>query len=446
MFSCFKIKKNTKVITRIPPSPTGNLHVGTARTALFNYLYAKKYNGKVLLRLEDTDTERSTREFEKNILEGLEWLGIKWDNKKIIHQSKRKHIYKKYLEKLIKEKKAYVSKEEAGNRDEVIRFKNPNEKITFEDKIRGTITFDTSELKDFIIAKSLNEPLYHLAVVIDDFEMKISHVIRGEDHISNTQRQILLQEAIGAPRPIYAHLPLLLGKDKSKLSKRHGSTSISEYKEQGYLPEAMINYLAFLGWNPGTDQEIFDMKELIDNFSLEKVQKGGAIFNVEKLDWFNKEYIKKLPKRVVKEKILKKLDEKKTEKVIPIILDRISKINQIEEILEEELNFLFEKPEDFNIEKLLWKDEKDLNKVKEHLEFIKTKLETISDNEFNQDIIKEKIWNYASEKGRGNVLWPFRYSLSGKEKSPDPFEIAEILGKEETISRISSSISKIEQR
>ena len=242
-----------KVAVRMAPSPTGNFHVGGARTALFNFLFAKQNNGKFILRIEDTDKERSKKEFEDDIFESLEWLGLKYDE--FCRQSERGEIYRNYVEKMLNNDSVYEAE------DKVIRFRNPNKKIKFNDLVRGEIEFDTTELKDFVIAKSVDEPLYHLAVVIDDFESGITHVIRGEDHISNTPRQILIQEAIGAPRPLYAHLPLILAQDRSKLSKRkHGeSVSLDYYRNKSYSPEAIINYLALLGWNPGTEQEIFTL-------------------------------------------------------------------------------------------------------------------------------------------------------------------------------------------
>ncbi|MDO8424222.1 MAG: glutamate--tRNA ligase family protein, partial [bacterium] len=268
------------MITRFPPSPTGPLHIGNARTALFNYLFARKNGGKFIVRIEDTDTERSRKEYELNMLECLKWLGIEREGE-LWHQSERTEIYKKYLHRLIDEGRAYLSEEKEGENREVVRFKNPGEKVSFDDLVRGAVEFDTAELKDFIIARNINEPVYHLAVVVDDAEAGVTHVIRGEDHISNTPRQILIQEALGFPRPLYAHLPLILAPDKSKLSKRkHGeSVSLEYYRNKGYLPEAMVNYLALLGWNPGTEQEIFTMEELIEQFDLSKIQKGGAIFD-----------------------------------------------------------------------------------------------------------------------------------------------------------------------
>ena len=273
-----------QVIVRMAPSPTGKFHVGSARTALYNFLFARKNDGKFILRIEDTDKERSKKEFEDDILEGLEWLGLKYDE--LYRQSERGEGYKSYVEKMLSQDLVYESD------DKVIRFRNPNKKIKFNDLVRGEIEFDTTELKDFVIARSVDEPLYHLAVVIDDFESGITHVIRGEDHISNTPRQILIQEAIGAPRPLYAHLPLILAQDRSKLSKRkHGeSVSLDYYREKGISPAAVINYLALLGWNPGTEQEIFTLEELIKVFDLSRVHKGGAIFDEKKLAWVNRKH------------------------------------------------------------------------------------------------------------------------------------------------------------
>lgn len=441
------------VVVRIPPSPTGNLHVGTARTALFNYLYAKQTGGKVVLRLEDTDTERSKKEFEDNIVDGLQWLGITWDNETLYRQSERTAVYKKYLEQMIAENKAYISKEasEEGKRSEVIRFKNPNKEITFTDRVRGEITFDTTELGDFVIAKSLEEPLYHLAVVVDDFDMGVTHVIRGEDGISNTPRQILLQEAIGAPRPVYAHLPLLLGEDKAKLSKRNGAQPVTDFREQGFLADAMVNYLAFLGWNPGTDQELFTRDELVKTFSLDQVQKGGAIFSLEKLRWFNREYLKRVPAEslhvAITERLRKndfELTDEQYKKLLPVIVERIDVLSDIDELVASgELDFV-QAAADYPAEKLLWKKSEDLAEMKEHLTVAKEKLDTISSENFSAENTKDALWGYASEKGRGNVLWPLRYALSGQDRSPDPFEIAAILGKSETLDRIDTAIERID--
>ncbi len=390
-----------KIVVRFPPSPTGNLHIGTARTLLFNYLFARKNNGKIVFRSEDTDRERSTKEFEDNIIDGLKWLGISYDD--FSRQSERGEVYKKYLQQMLDEGKAYLSDESEGDSKTVIRFRNPNKKIKFVDVVRGEIEFDTTELKDFIVAKSLTEPLYHLAVVVDDHEMGVTHVIRGDDHISNTPRQILIQEAIGATRPVYAHIPLILGTDRSKLSKRHGATALSEYRNQGYLAEAIVNYLALLGWNPGTDQEIFTMEELIQQFDLNKIQKGGAIFDQKKLDWVNKEHIKRLPQDMQKALVLESIKNE---------------------------SYMVGEPE-LVPEKIVWKKETRENTI-QHLEKILEILETGSD--------LQAIMEYAEAVGKGNVLWPLRYSLTGAEASPDPLTVLEFVGSEKAKHRIMRSI------
>ena len=252
-----------KVVTRFAPSPTGHFHVGGIRSALFNFLFARQKGGRYILRSEDTDKERSKREYENEFLELFDWLGLKHDQ--FFRQSDRIKVYRKYLQKMIDDGFAYLSKEtpkEEGERDEVIRFKNPNKKITFHDLVLGDITVDTTDLGDFVIARDMDEPLYHLAVVIDDFEMEVTHVIRGQEHAPNTPRQILIQEAIGAPRPLYAHLPLILNKERAKLSKRDESVpGAIEYKKRGYLPEAFLNFMALNGWNPGGEQEVVTLSE-----------------------------------------------------------------------------------------------------------------------------------------------------------------------------------------
>jgi glutamyl-tRNA synthetase len=442
------LAKAEQVIVRIPPSPTGTLHTGTARTALFNYLFAKKHGGKVILRMEDTDTERSKREHEANIIEGLHWLGITWDNETIYRQSERGELYKQHLEQMIAAGTAYISKEAAaeGKRGEVIRFKNPNKTIIFSDVIRGDISFDTTELGDFVIAKSLDEPLYHLAVVVDDLDMGITHIIRGEDHISNTPRQILIQEALGAPRPVYAHLPLLLGEDRSKLSKRHGAKSVNEFKDEGYIAEAIVNYLAFLGWNPGTEQELFTLEELIAAFSLEQCQKGGAVFSEAKLRWFNREYLRQIPEAQLAGLVRGRLAEhgasaELAHALTTVILERIETLGDIDTLIESgELGFFFEAPE-YETANLLWKKSEDLGEMRTHLEKVRELIEPL--DTFTIESLKGAVWDYATEAGRGNVLWPFRYALSGQDKSPDPFETAEILGKEETLARIDTAVARI---
>ncbi|GMQ95202.1 MAG: glutamate--tRNA ligase [Patescibacteria group bacterium] len=440
-------KKQESVVTRFAPSPTGVLHVGSARTALFNFLFARKHGGKFILRMEDTDKKRSKREYDDDILEGLSWLGIAYDT--LYRQSERGNIYKKHLEKLVANGYAYISKEESkeeGKRSEVVRFKNPNRKVAFKDIVRGDIEFDTTELGNFVIAKDMETPLYHLAVVVDDLDMGVTHVIRGEDGISNTPRQILIQEALGAPRPLYAHIPLILAPDRSKLSKRHGAVSVVEFREKGYLPEALVNFLALIGWNPGDEREIFTIDELIKEFSLENVQKGGGVFNVGKLDWVNKEHIKKLSADKLKKNIIKhlpdnikKLDgynERTMEKIIPIIVEHINRFGEVEEMAERgELGYFFERPE-YEKEKIAWKEDS-LSDAKRHINKIVGLLQNIEP--FTIETVKDAIWDYATEQGRGSVLWPMRYALSGRSKSPDPFTLSAALGKKESIERLEAA-------
>lgn len=426
--------------------------MGNARTFLFNYLFAKQNNGQIVFRLEDTDKERSKKEYEDDIKENLKWLGIEPDFSTTVRQSERGEIYKKYLKKMIDGGRAYFAEPAfaeatAGEGRKVIRFKNPNKKILFNDLIRGNIEFDTAELKDFVIAKSLDEPIYHLAVVVDDYEIGITHVIRGDDGISNTPRQILIQEAMGAPRPIYAHVPLMLAPDKTKLSKRkHGEqASVSYYRNAGYLPEAMINFLAMVGWNPGTEQEIFSMKELIRIFDIEKVQKKGGVFNIEKLNWLNREYILRTPceiqisnfkNQIAKTKLADKtISPEFLEKLMKIVLDRIHRWGEISEILEAgEYDYLFGEPK-LEKEILFWKNmtAEDVNGSLQ----ISADILRVSEN---MEQVKNKMLEKARKIGNGEIYWPVRAALSGKEKSPDPITLIDILGISESKKRLDKAV------
>ena len=427
----------------MPPSPTGLFHVGSVRTALYNYLYAKQNNGKFILGIEDTDKERSKKEYENNIIESLKWLQMPYGE--FYRQSERTELYKKYLQELIDKKIAYVSREEVreeGERGEVIRFSNPAKKIKFDDLILGEIEFDTTDLGDFIIAKDLDNPLYHFAVVVDDMDMGVTHVIRGQDHISNTPRQILILEALGAAtRPEYAHVPLILGSDKSKLSKRHGAVSALEYRDQGYLPEALLNFVALIGWNPGNDKEIFTLDELLKEFSLEKIQKSGGVFNIEKLNWINKEHIRLLPREEIEKNILEWLPEDyKNPKLVPVILERISKWGDVKDMAERgELDFFFKQPQ-YSREKLIYKNSTP-EKIAQNIELAKKALENLTEENFTYENIKSALMLIAEMlESRGELLHPVRFALSGLDKSPDPFTIASILGKNETLSRLQKAI------
>ncbi len=443
-------KKEDDLIVRFAPSPTGFLHIGGARTALFNYIYAKQKKGKIILRIEDTDKDRNKEEYTEGILKAVKWLEIDFNETK--KQSENFAIHKKYLETLIKEGKAYISKEESGERKEVIRFKNPNKIISFNDLIRGNISINTKDLGDFIIAKSLEEPIFHFSNVVDDIIMGVNCIIRGEEHISNTPRQILIWEAINERvLPKYAHIPLILSKEKEKLSKRkHGKTvSLEYYEEEGYLKEAMINFLVFLGFNPGGEREIYSLDEIINIFDISKIQKGGAVFNIEKLNWFNKEYIK-LQKEEDQiyfiKKYLKNTDifsDEIIKKIRKIIIERITHYGEINDLYNDgELDYYINSPKYENPEKIIWK-KSDKNSTISNIKEIKN---ILSEN-LNEENL-ENVWNeinlLAEKLGKGDVLWPLRYILSGKDKSPDPKTLLEIIGIKETINRINNALLVLE--
>ncbi len=495
-------KNQKSVRVRLAPSPTGSLHVGTARVALYNYLFAKQKEGKFILRIEDTDEERSKKIYETQIIEGLKWLGTNWDEGPDTEsefgpyrQSKRTEKYKEYLNKLLETGEAYhcfcseeeldemrekqkakgepprytgkcrslsdkeVQKRLDAGESSVIRFKTKDHEIKFNDIVRGEVSFDGSLMGDFVIAKDLESPLYNFAVVVDDYEMKISHVIRGEDHLSNTPKQIFIYKALGLPIPKFAHLPLILGEDESKLSKRHGAVSIEEFKEKGYLPEALINFMALLGWNSGTEKEIYSMEELIENFSLERVQKSGSIFNKDKLTYINGVHIRNksldeitnlcLP--YLKEEFLEEIEEDKynikeldqeieletIKKIISLYHERLKLLSEITELVD----FFFKKEISYEKELLQWKDMKD-NEIKEALNNAEKVLKETE--EWNEENIKEVLLKESEKEGdRGRLLWPVRAALTGKEASAGPFEIAAVLGRKSTIRRLQKAQEKL---
>jgi glutamyl-tRNA synthetase len=443
-----------EIITRFAPSPTGFLHLGSYRTAIYSYLFAKQHGGKFVLRIEDTDRVRSKKEFEENIIESLQWLDVPYDE--FYRQSEHVDRHRECLEQLIREGKAYISKEEAkdgsGEIKEIVRFKNPNKIVTFTDLIRGEIRTDTTDLGDFVIAKNIHEPLFHLAVVVDDADEGVTHVIRGEDHISNTPRHILLYEALGMPVPKYAHLPLVLSEDRTKLSKRKGAQPVTFYRDEGYLPGGILNFIVLVGWNDTTDEEIYTMKDLLEKFDLSRVHKAGAVFNPKKLEWINKEHVRHmefddqvnliedfLPESIQK---IEGYTREMLVKIAPVIMDRITHFGELRTMAEEgELHYFFERPT-YDIQDLLWKKNPDRTVTKENLNSIISLLEGVQDD-FDADTVKDTLWKLAEERGRGDVLWPMRYALSGKEKSPDPFLLASILGKEETIARLHKATNQL---
>jgi glutamyl-tRNA synthetase len=430
------------VITRFPPSPTGYLHIGSVRTALYNYLFAKHNAGKIFLRFEDTDRERSKKEFEDDIVQGMAWLGLVFEPGPIMRQSERTETYKKHLDALIQKGAAYEAEESTVSPGmKVVRFKNPNKVVTFRDAIRGELSFDTTELGDFVIARTHDLPLYHLAVVIDDAEVGVSHVIRGEDHISNTQRQILLIEALGFARPEYAHIPLILAPDKAKLSKRHGAVSVNEYRAQGFIPEALINYLALLGWNPGGTQELFSLGELVKEFSLDRVHKSGAVFDIHKLLWFNHEHLKRLSDEEYRARLEAFAEISVDPRLVPLLKERAQTLAEAATALKEDFAFIGGASCD---PALLLQGGKIAKEVaSNHLAAVAQLLEHIPDEGFTAAQLRDILWPYATQAGRGAVLWPLRVALSGKETSPDPFVIAALLGKQETLLRIAQAVKSL---
>ncbi|MDD3386500.1 MAG: glutamate--tRNA ligase [Candidatus Pacebacteria bacterium] len=459
-----------KIITRFAPSPTGPLHIGTIRTALFPYLFSVKNKGTFILRIEDTDKERSKKEWEDELIKGLGWLGIKWDEGPF-RQSERGDLYEEKIKKLIEDGHAYYcfcTKEEVEAQKQylmsigespvynghcrdlpketvdkylkegkpyVIRFKTPvNKIISFNDIIRGKIETNTNTMGDFVIAKDFRNCLFNFTCAVDDMEMKVTHVIRGEDHIPNTPKQILIINALGEKEPEYAHLSLILGTDKKKLSKRTGKTSLSDYIRDGYLPEAILNFIAFLGWNPGTEKEIYTMEELINDFSLEKIQKSPAIFNIDKLDWLNGLYIRKMQIEELTKACIPYITGIKDEpleylvKIVSLYQERLKKLSEINELTD----YFFKDKLTYEKELLLWKEMS--------FEDVKKSLEKIYDVILNdKDILEEA----NKETNRGNILWPLRAALTGKKNSAGPIDIVNVLGKEKSLKRIKEAIELI---
>lgn len=448
-------KTEEKVVTRMPPSPTGHLHIGTVRTALFNFLFARHHGGRMVFRSEDTDKDRSKREFEAEIIDGLHSLGISWDNPELIRQSERAHLYRSYIENAIGRGSLYLSNEESkstpGTMVEVVRLKNPNKSITFTDLIRGDITFDTTELGDVVVARSIDDALYHLTVVVDDFEMGVTHVLRGEDHVSNTPRQILIQEALNLPRPAYAHLPLILAPDRSKMSKRHGAVALNEYLKEGFTKEAIINYLVLLGWNPGTDQEIFTMDELVAQFDIDHIQKSGAVFDRQKFLWINKQHLNRMDNATYTNyvhtalpdtlRILPQYSDERLMRLIPTIRERVHVAREITDAaVAHEYDFAFLAPE-INSELIKWKKDVSVTDTASRLNVV---VSLLGETSFETPaLIEEALTSFVATTGKGEVLWPMRVALTGLERSPDPYTVAHILGRDETLARLKSACAKM---
>lgn len=461
------MSQNTPIRVRMAPSPTGNLHVGTAQSALYNYLFAKKHNGEFHVRIEDTDTERSTKEFENNILEGFKWLGLDLDGP-VTRSSDNKDKYKRYLEKLLNSGKAFWcdhSREELDTEQkkqteakeaprhvcshkkdklssgQVIRLAvdhDSDREIEFNDLVRGPVKFKQSLLGDFSIARNLDSALYHFAVVIDDVELGTTHIIRGEDHLSNTPKHILIYEALGQKIPNFVHLPLLLGTDRSKLSKRNGQTSIDDYKKD-YLPEALLNFLGVISHT--FSKEILSKEEMVEEFDLAKVHKSGAVFDVKKLNWINAQHVRKLtPDRLRGVTGISEIPDS----AVPLITERLERLSEAREY-----SYLWSEPK-YDKELLCWKDSS-IDRVKEVLREIITIINNYNFENgkeglrFALDELSKKAAGPDSKVSggdRGLVYWPLRVALSGKQKSPDPVDIAFVIGKEKTIERVGVAIIK----
>lgn len=421
------------------------MHIGTVRTALFNYIFAKQHGGTYFVRIEDTDRERNKEEWVDAIWQDFAWCGITPDQK--YRQSEHLERHKELLASLIASGKAYISKEpkkdDPSQTVEVVRLKNRGGVVTFSDLVRGEISVDTTDLGDFVIARSINDPLYHFAVVVDDGDAGVTHVLRAEEHISNTPRQILILEALGFERPVYGHFPLILAPDRSKLSKRKHGASIENYRAQGFIPEALINYLAFLGWNPGTEEELFTLDELIERFSIDKLQKSGAIFDEIKMRWFNHEHLKKLSDQEFTERLAAFAGETPLPPYLGHILSLVRERSQtLGEALQALTDGEFAFMEDtiaYEPALLLKGAKVDATAAKQHLQKVAEMLEGIDPNDFTAEGTKEVIFPYATEQGRSGVLWPMRVALSGKEKSPDPFTLCALIGKEKTLERIAQA-------
>ncbi len=462
-----------KVKVRIAPSPSGNLHIGAARTTLFNWLFANKNGGEFVLRIEDTDLERSDKKYEEDILESLRWLGLDWSGE-IYRQSERLDIYEKYInqlfdsgkafwchhtkEELEKEKKGQEGRKEASRhicehkrtelgkqKGQIIRLavdENSMKVIRFDDEIRGTIEWGERLVGDLSLAKDIRVPLYNFAVVADDVDMEISHVIRGEDHISNTPKQILIYEALGKEHPIFAHLPLIFSPNKAKLSKRHNAVSVTEYKKD-YLPEALVNFMGFLGYT--YSREILSKEEMAEEFELSKVHRSGAVFNVEKLNWINSQYVRKLTASEFRELV----DIKVPDAAVPLMTERLEKLSDVQD-----LDYFWKEP-NYDSDLLNWKSFSSVE-IKSSLEETRMLINGWDWNNFDKGAMRLALDDLGKKLGdpakspnddrgasRGLVYWPFRVALTGRNKSPDPVEVASVLDKDIVLQRIDMAINKL---
>ncbi len=472
-----------KIRVRFAPSPTGYLHIGGLRTYLYNWLFARQNKGEMILRIEDTDRQRYVEGATESLIKTLKRIGLRWDKGPFL-QSQRVNGYQTMAQRLIDSGHAYycfcspeileemkqkqvaenlapqydgrcrnlteeeIRKRLSDKQPYVIRLKVPEQGVVkFNDLIRGKVEFDLENIDDQVLMKSDGWPTYHLANVIDDHAMGITHVIRGEEWLPSTPKHILLYRAFGWPIPEFAHLPLLLNSDHSKLSKRQGDVAVEDYLKQGYLSETLLNFLALLGWNPGNNQEVFNLDQLVKDFSLEKIQKSGAIFNREKLDWLNGHYIrKKSVSRLLKLCLpyLKQagldINYRKARKVVSLEQERLKRLDQIGELVK----FFFTDKLEYDPKILIWK-KMSFGEVTENLKKVRFILEKIPSFMFKTKNISKKLDVLAKEKGVGEIFWPLRACLSGEKASPPPQDIAEIIGRKKTLERINLAINKMKE-
>nr|MBP6060934.1 glutamate--tRNA ligase [Candidatus Paceibacterota bacterium] len=468
-----------KIVTRFAPSPTGFMHSGNLRTGLFAWLWARKNKGTFILRIEDTDKAREVVGSIEHIKESLRWIGMDWDEGPDVGgpnapyvQSERLALYKKYGEKLIaggfayadpytpeeldvwrkeaeQNKKPFLYREHrpenppAWDGTKPLRFKTPViKKYAWTDAVWGDLSAGEEALDDFILIKSDGYPTYNFAHIVDDIEMKVTHVTRGQEFISSTPKFLSLYEALGVNPPIFVTTPPVMAKEGTKkLGKRDGAKDVLEYKKEGYLPEAMMNFLALLGWNPGGEKEVFTKDELVQIFDLNKIQHSGGQFGDDKLDWLNKEHMKKLSEDEIQRNIFSYLPtELQMKKIVPVIFERISKWSDINIMLQSgEFDFVMKQPV-LDKAKLIYKNSSS-EKTRSSLKLAIEALDKFDGNDFTQENIKIALMSVAETlESRGEMLHPVRYALSGRDKSPDPFIIASILGKDETIQRLQNAI------
>jgi len=469
----------SEIVTRFAPSPTGFLHVGGVRTALYAWLFAKKRGGTFILRIEDTDKEREVEGSVKHIMDSLRWLNLEWDfgpDKDgpwgSAVQSQRLNVYKKYAQRLIDkglaypdpyseqeleafrqqandEKRPFLFRDhrpktlEPWDGSKPLRFKVSDVKrYTWNDLVRGELTAGEEALDDFILIKSDGYPTYNFSHIVDDIEMGVTHVIRGEEFISSTPKFLSLYDALGKEPPTYATAPVILGPDGTKkLSKRDGAKDILDYRADGYLPEAMVNFLALLGWHPKEGSEVMSVGELIASFDIERVQKGGAKFDEEKLRWFNEQHIKRMSLEAFSKAMMELFGTTFDARVLPLVKERAHTLGEAAELYKE-YDFL-NGTISYSSSLLLNHGKIPSDKASQHLRHVAQLFEHIPDEGFTAEQLKSIVWPYADREGRGDVLWPLRAALSGKEKSPDPFTIAALLGREKSIERIAQALEQL---